>query len=293
MRFIGDVHLGRKFKTGVPLDRRGEIEEMFFKEFECVMRKPMHKKIVQLNDLFDAPVVDNDVLWRAYEIIQTGAKLNPETDYYFIAGNHDLCKDLNDIPAIKILQTLLEGVKNIHFALEDIVKVEDFTIIPWSYSTPIETFLEKVKTKKVAGHFEEPLHPALVASGFEIVSGHIHKAHKNQNVWFTGSILPLAFGEENDDRIMETVDLKTLLEKRDLLRDKRVRVVLAPGEELPTDIDCLQLIAKRLDQNGEETEGSIEVSLEDFDFKELFMKELGPSGKAEELWEKYERLKNA
>lgn len=293
MRFIGDVHLGRKFKTGVPLNRRGEIEEMFFKEFERVMRKPMQKNFVQLGDLFDAPVVDNDVLWRAYEIIQIGANLNPETNFYFIAGNHDLCKDLMDVPAIKILQTLLEPMKNVHFVLEEPVKVEDFTLIPWSYVNPLDYVLTLVKTKKVAGHFEEPLNPALANSGLEVMSGHIHKAHKNGNVWFTGSILPLAFGEENDDRVMQTVDLKTLLEKRELLKDKRVRVILAPGEELPTDIDCLQLIAKRLDAEGGESENSLEVSLEDFDFKELFMKELGPSGKAEELWEKYERLQNA
>ena len=51
MRFIGDVHLGRKFRTGVPLDRRGELEELFFKEFDRVLRKPMQKKLVQAHTL--------------------------------------------------------------------------------------------------------------------------------------------------------------------------------------------------------------------------------------------------
>lgn len=294
MRFIGDVHLGRKFRTGVPLNRRGEIENLFFTEFERIMRKPMQKKLVQLGDLFDAPVVDNDVLWRTYEIIGVCAGINPQTDYYFIAGNHDLCKDLNDVPAIRILADLLKDVKNVHFVLEEPVKVEDFTLIPWSYVNPMEDLLRCVTTDKIAGHFEEPLHPALAASGLEGFSGHIHKAHKNGKIWFSGSILPIAFGEENDDRIMRTVDLKTLLDKpNNYWHDMRVRVLLEEGEELPTDIDCLQLIAKRKDENAETQKETLDVSLEDFDFKELFMKELEASGKAEELWEKYTRLQNA
>lgn len=291
MRFIGDVHLGRKFRTGVPLDRRGELEELFFKEFDRVLRKPMQKKLVQLGDLFDSPVVDNEVLWRAYEIISVCAELNPETDYYFIAGNHDLSKDLSDVPAIKILQTLLEGVKNVHFVLEKPVKVEDFTLIPWSYVNPLEDLLKCVETPYVAGHFEEPLHPALVNSGLEGFSGHIHKLHDNGKIHFVGSILPIAFGEESEDSIMKTVDLKTLLEApADYWHNKRVRVMLKEGEELPANVDCLQLVAKRNDTDAQEV---LDVSLEDFDFKELFMKELSASGKAEELWEKYERLQNA
>ena len=294
MRFVGDVHLGRKFRTGVPLDRRGEIEELFFEEFERIMRKPMQKKLVQLGDLFDAPVVDNDVLWRAYEIISVCAGLNPETDYYFIAGNHDLCKDLNDVPAIKILQTLLEGVKNVHFVLEKPEKVEDFTLIPWSYVNPLEDLLACVETPYVAGHFEEPLDPALVSSGLEGFSGHIHKLHDNGKIHFTVSILPIAFGEESDDRIMRTVDLKELIEAPEgFWHDKRVRVLLNKGEEIPTDIDRLQLVAKHKDELAEEKSEVLDVSLEDFNFKELFMKELEASGKAEELWEKYERLQNA
>lgn len=293
MRFIGDIHLGRKFRTGVPLNRRGEIEEKFWTEFDKIMFKPMQKKLVQLGDLFDAPVVDNDVLWRAYKIISICAGLNPETDYYFIAGNHDLCKDLNDVPAIKILEGLLKPARNVHFVLEEPVKVENFTLIPWSYVNPLADLLKDVTTPCIAGHFEEPLDPALVNCGLDAMSGHIHRLHDNGKVHFVGSILPIAFGEESDDKIMETVDLETLMKYQDKFHDKRVRVILKEGEELPTDIDCLQLIAKKEETEGEENTNTLEVSLEDFNFKDLFMKELEESGKAQELWEKYERLQNA
>lgn len=292
MRFIGDVHLGRKFKTGVPLDRRGEIEEMFWDAFKKVMLKPIQTQLVQLGDLFDAPVVDNEVLWRAFDIIREGAVKNPDTNYYFIAGNHDLSKDSTDVPSIRILSELLKHNENVQFVLDTPLQVENCTLIPWSYIVPVGDFLEDVATSEVAGHFEEPIDPALSYSGLEAFSGHIHRGHTNGNVHFVGSILPIAFGEENDATIMETIDLNILLAHPDRYHDKRVRVLLKEGEELPTDIDCLQLIAKRLEETSEK-ESSIEVSLEDFDFKELFMKELGPSGKAEELWEKYERLQNA
>ena len=286
MRFVGDVHLGRTFKTGVPLNRRGEIEEKFWEAFIKVMQNPIQQKVVQLGDLFDSPVVDNDVLWRAYDVIRYGANKNPDTSFYFIAGNHDLSKDEADVPAIRILRELLRDCENVFFVVDVPLLVEDFTLIPWSYTVPLGDFIKGINTPNIAGHFEEPIDPALLNSGLIAYSGHIHKMHTNGNVRFIGSILPIAFGEENDAAIMETVYLDELLSHQDRYHDKRVRVLLKEGEDLPADIDCLQLIGKRLDNPSEEKE-TLDVSLEDFDFKELFMKELGPSGKAEELWEMY------
>lgn len=292
MRFVGDIHLGRQFRTGVPLDRRGEIEEKFWEAFTKVMQKPIQQKVVQLGDLFDAPVVDNDVLWRAYDIIRYGANKNPDTTFYFIAGNHDLSKDEAEVPAIRILRELLRDCENVFFVLDVPMQVGNCTLIPWSYTVPLGETLKDVNTSEVAGHFEEPIDPELANSGLEVFSGHIHKGHTNGNVHFVGSILPIAFGEENDASFMETVELDFLLAHKDRYHDKRIRVLLKEGDEMPTDIDCLQLIAKKI-ESKEEDKATLEVSLEDFDFKELFMKELGPSGKAEELWEMYRRLNNA
>lgn len=288
MRFIGDVHLGRVFKNGVPLNRRGEIESLFVKEFAKQLAIPREKNVVQLGDLFDSPQVPNEVLWTAYTEISKAAKASPEQNFYFVAGNHDLPKDTEDVPAIKILSRLLSGEPNVHFVLDEPVVVDKTTLIPWSYTTPVSEFLKDVKTQFIAGHFEEPLDPLLDSMGLVTYSGHIHKRHTNGKVQFVGSILPIAFGEESDNEFMQTVTLKELDGKD--WHDKRVRVLLGKGEEAPVDLDCLQLVVKYAE--SEEENNVLDVSLEDFDFKELFMQELGPSGKAEELWEKYKKCSN-
>lgn len=288
MRFIGDVHLGRVFKTGVPLNRRGEIESLFVKEFSKQLAIPRENNVVQLGDLFDSPQVPNEVLWTAYTEILNAAEQAPLRNFYFIAGNHDLPKDTEDVPAIRILSRLLAYKPNVHFVIDKPVTIEKTTLIPWSYTTPLSEFLKDVKTPFIAGHFEEPLDPAIMNGNFTGFSGHIHKRHRNGNLQFVGSILPIAFGEESDNELMETVKLSDLNGKD--YHNKRVRVIVPKGCDAPTDVDCMQLIVK-YEETENETE-TIDVTLEDFDFKELFMKELESSGKAEELWEKYKKCSN-
>jgi hypothetical protein len=99
-----------------------------------------------------------------------------------------------------------------------------------------------------------------------------------------GSLLPLAFGEEGDSTIMETVSLDELLSRNpEEIKNKRLRVLLNEGEELPDNIDCLQLIAKKSDI----TEVVLDNEIEEVDMRKLFMEELGPSGLAEEIFARY------
>lgn len=289
---VGDIHLGRSFKTGVPLDRRGEIEETFKRAFVESLEACEGKKLyVQLGDLFDNFKVPYDLLLWTYETITDYRRLDCE--YYFIAGNHDLSRNPEDVSAIQVLALMLESTPNVHFVLKDVVNLPafGFSLVPWSYSKPIEELLKSCTTNCILGHFEEPLNPAVSTSDLKFISGHIHLPHQNGNVNFVGSILPIAFGENDcNDEGMITVTLDELEGmKEEDLSQRRIRVILKDDETLPADINCLQLIAKK--ETSEEEGVQLEVNLEEFNFEELFRKCLGPSGKTDELWAKYLRLK--
>lgn len=290
---VGDVHLGRTFKNGVPLNRRGEIEEDFKRAFVKSLRECEGKKLyVQLGDLFDNFKVSYDLLLWVYETITD--YIYADCQYYFIAGNHDLSRNPTDTSAIALLSLLFESFPNVHFVIKDVVNLPKFgfSLVPWSYTAPLEELLGKCTEGTILGHFEEPLHPGVVTSNSEFISGHIHLPHQNGKVKFIGSILPIAFGEnEYNDEGMITVGLEELLEmKKQELAQRRVRVILKEGETLPTGIECKQLIAKK---EGELTQDGVqlEVNLEEFNFEELFKQCLAPSGKTTELWGKYLKLK--
>ena len=71
VRFIGDPHLGRVFKTGVPLHRRGEREEMVWATFEKALTENTQDidAIVIMGDLFDKMHVPNAVVLRASDLL--------------------------------------------------------------------------------------------------------------------------------------------------------------------------------------------------------------------------------
>lgn len=289
---VGDIHLGRSFKTGVPLDRRGEIEETFKRAFVESLEACEGKKLyVQLGDLFDNFRVPYDLLLWTYNTIMMNVRL--DCQYYFIAGNHDLSRNPEDVSAIQVLALMLESFPNIHFVLKDVVNLPafDFSLVPWSYSKPLEELLKCCTTNRILGHFEEPLNPAVSTSDLNFISGHIHLPHQNGNVNFVGSILPIAFGENDwNDEGMITVTLDELEGmKQEDLSQRRIRVILKEGEILPADINCLQLIAKK--ETSDEEGVQLEVNLEEFNFEELFKQCLEPSGKTIELWGKYLKLK--
>jgi hypothetical protein len=79
-------------------------------------------------------------------------------------------------------------------------------------------------------------------------------------VTYVGSMQPLSFAEDPLAKLYLTMDLPTCLGSSEELMNKCVRVLLNPGEELPTDIDCLQLVGKKV---GQEDEEDLTVEFED------------------------------
>lgn len=287
---ITDTHFGRVFKEGVPLNRRGEYENKIISDFERFLSSNVSSIIIHGGDLFESPYVSNEVLMDVYTVITMS--LREDKDYYFIAGNHDIPKDQLMIvnSSFYILSKLFENYCNVHFVFEPEIVEDNILLIPYShYKEFTDTIPENVDY--VIGHFEDPV-PANVAyyDGHKY-SGHFHKRHITPDgTFFIGSFYPIAFGEETGKDVMETMTLEEY-HKRDEeeLKDKRIRIILKDGEELPVQHPCLQLIGKK--EIKEDLD--IEVKSEsDFDFKELFYECLKDCKNVDELWRRYLELKN-
>lgn len=287
MKLIGDTHFGKKFKTGVSLNRRGELEELFYSKFEKELNEP-DELVVQLGDLFDSVIVDLNTIMRVFRIIHDASFKNKNTKFIFIRGNHDAQRDSAQTSAFDILEEMCLSLVNVKF-VKDTLRIENKVFIGWDYfrEKTLRELLYEIGLKDgdvLFGHFEEPVDPVLLEINNDVFSGHIHKQHCVENVNFIGSLLPIAFGEENDNSFMETLSLEELLSKNpNEFINKRIRVLLKDGEELPDNINCLQLIAKR----SEKQSIVLDNEIEEVDMRKLFEEELSESGLVEELYERY------
>lgn len=293
---ITDTHLGKVYKTGVPLDKLGIRENMAYEAFEKCLRLDCEEKtLIHLGDLFDSPVVPLDVIMRTYRIISLSLmSVGDKWRFYFIAGNHDLHRDSSKTSAIYILATMLAKFKNCKFVVGDeaLVVSPELVLCPYSYKKSVDEMLNGCKfVKYVLGHFEEPIEPAVASLHGQVYSGHIHNKHKNGNVEFIGAVLPTSHGDADDDTLYTTVDLETLLANKDAFENKCVRVVLKEGEVLPEGIDCLALTSKK--EEVEEERRDLNVGFEDFDLYKVFCESLNGNVMSDELWQRYEVLKNA
>ena len=295
---IGDTHFGKRFKTGVPLNRRGEIEQEFYNRFKELLGSNT-ELIVQLGDLFDSTIVDLETIMHVYEIIGKAALAKPNTTFVFIRGNHDSSR--NETVNWTAFDTLIKMCARFHniVFVKDVKRIGNKVFIGWDYfrDKPLSKVFEEVnlnETDEIFGHFEEPIDEAFWGIHNIVYSGHIHKKHFNEPIIYVGSILPIAFGEESDTAIMETVTLQELLDKKpEEIKHKRVRVILKEGETLPTDIDCLQLISKQEEVNEIDGEVLLDTDIQEMDMKKLFEEELCLSGLAEQLFDKYIKKLNA
>lgn len=89
---LGDVHAGRKFLNGTPLDKRGVREEWLMNQFRKHLLEDVTAEdtIFQLGDLLDAFSVPLEVLAELACIINESL-----ATLCFVAGNHDKSKDEN------------------------------------------------------------------------------------------------------------------------------------------------------------------------------------------------------
>lgn len=303
VEILGDPHLGRRFKTGVPLHRVGERELSVWRDFEKSLfdaSKPTH---VMMGDLFDKFVVPPEVVLRAANTYIEAAKRNPHTMFFVLQGNHDVSRDTAKGSSFDLFAALVSSVSNIAVVKDRPLVAFTFGFVPYSAFTPTEELVASLPDDldAVFGHWDiqdwggDNVIPTALLSKKNIplaVSGHDHLAREERfhgvDVIVTGSMQPYTHAEDNTGNFYVTAHLEEL-EGMDLT-NKNVRVLLRDGEVLPADLDCLSLTAKRAVEEDETVE--IDTSeFEGLDLKDMLAKVLSELECKDALLTKFDEVR--
>ena len=278
---IGDPHIGIDFDNrGTPLHRRGERRASQFQQLAEELAKDVTLNVM-VGDLFDKPVVPQKLLYKTYTLYRDAALARPQTTFVLLAGNHDVPREKMDavtgepnLGSIHSLKEMLRWLPNVRVVMEPEI-IGDIAFFPWEWGV---TALEQVNgplPNTAVGHWDivsfggddSHLCPVnrLQDHGIDkIITGHYHLSGDYGPVFCTGSLQPYTHAEDPNGTMYRTLTLAEL-EVADPaeIRDLNIRVLLAPGEVIPDNIDCLSLTKKRLDEEGSDT-SLIEVNLGDF-----------------------------
>lgn len=272
---IGDPHFGRDFRRGTPIARRGEREIMQRAAFIAELETEEVDTIVMVGDLFDKPVVPLQILSQVISDVLITADHRPDVQFIFMAGNHDLSRQLGVKGAWDIFTLAVGWMENIVIVEGGPTLYQDVLYFPWDWTMTAVEQIEMVgevgSLSAVVGHWDmmtfggDDSHLCPVRSlhtkfgpSVAIYSGHYHEEKDYEidgvTVHCTGSLQPYAHGEGD---MYVTLTAEEAL-ARDDLRNKCVRIRLQPGEVMP-EIDCLQLTSIRVTTEDEESEVHLEA----------------------------------
>lgn len=297
--YIGDTHIGKRFRTGVPLNRLGEREELIYEKFNVLLNEsdPDIQMVVHLGDLFDRPTVSYDDLYKTYSLINAAAKNNPERTYIFIQGNHDLSRNIEMTTAIEVLRELLLPVKNVEFVLNFPVNIGNYLFVPYSFNQEFLSRHNDWTTGEgitLCGHFDEPFPHDIFNDYGKVITGHIHTPRQEFNINVVGSIIPMTFGEDPEGKLYRTLSLSDLevALKEEGGENYCYRVILKEGEVLPEGVNCRQLISIK-DDEQEILNTNLEEEWKDInlDIDYLMREALEDLGLYNEIYMKYLELK--
>lgn len=136
--------------------------------------------------------------------------------------------------------------------------------------------------------------PTKVLEGFTkvLVTGHVHTKdmfmRDGMTVAVTGSMQPYSHGEDPMGERYLTMTLEqmnaVMNRNAEFLRDKYVRLKLAPTEEVTDIPDCMGFKIVSIDApDGDEHDENIEVSFEEFNTRALFAQALTNAGVSEDI----------
>jgi DNA repair exonuclease SbcCD nuclease subunit len=286
MKIIGDPHLGREFKAYVPLDRRGEREEMMFVEFDKQLTTP-EKLVICIGDLFDSPRIRFDHALRAIDIIIQHAQSHPDKKYIFIAGNHDISPN-NIIGAFELLELATRLVENVYIIRRP-TTLCNINFFPWEWGKTALEQLDDIHmwTDTAVGHWDlvdyggstDHLCPAdsLKEKGVKrIVSGHWHLAGTytvgDTDVECTGSMQPMTHAEDPEGKMYVTLTAEEYeASDPDSFANKYVRVTGDKGISVTPPPTCLGF---KIQTQAKEQEEQERVTLGDFDIDKIIAKQL-------------------
>ena len=317
---IGDPHLGRKFETGVPMDRRGDREMMVYADFDKRMQTEAGFMIC-MGDLFDKFVVAPEIeLFAADEFKRGKARMK-----FVLRGNHDASRDAKLSSSFDVFYELVKDIDGVVVIKERpmIVQVTSnphryIVLIPWHPFKDAKQMasdclaewnvMGKPEVLAAFGHWDTQDFSEFGGNASNLVpvgilrqmtktiyTGHVHtpgiRMIGDIKLISTGSMQPYTHGEDPDGTMYETLTLEELRQRDPAsLRDKCIRVELEQGEELPNDIEALQVtryVKQRKD--GEEPE---QVRVESFDLMNLFDEAMAkvPPATAAKIKDKFQEL---
>jgi DNA repair exonuclease SbcCD nuclease subunit len=249
MKLIGDPHLGREFLRYVPLDRRGDREDMMMAEFTRQLNECPNETTVIVGDLFEKPIVSQQVLYDTINAIIASAMQHPTRKIIILAGNHDLDKAIDRRGSFHLLAVALERVPNVRVLFKPEV-IDGVAYFPWEYERTAEEQVNDFTSlpSTAVGHWDlesfggsdDHLCPASRLHDLganKIYSGHWHIAGlysvSNITVVCTGSMQPMTHAEDPKGEMYVTLT-KEEYEGRDPkdFVNHYVRVYLEPGEEV-------------------------------------------------------------
>ena len=287
-RLVGDPHVGREFRTGVPLHRRGDREDSIKQSLSSATCFG-GDFVVLVGDVFDKFVVSNaDVIWLS-ELLVGRCSQYPNTKFFVLRGNHDASRDVDKVSSFEMLKRLVQGVtSNVIFVDNDPYEWNGIVFFPWC---PFETALEVVERgpdsfEVAIGHWDLGSfggddsnvipYDALSRRCTRVYTGHVHSPSEFQHgplrVTVVGSLQPYSHAEDPQGDRYITLRLDELDEHD--VRNKCVRIDLAEGEEVPVDLDCLALQTRPL-KADEEAE---EVTLGEFNMLQILTECLTEAG---------------
>lgn len=289
---IGDPHLGHKFEIGVPAHRRGEREARQLQKFRDQLAAP-GDMVVMVGDLFDNPYVSHAVVKQAIDSVLEAAAARPQVQFVMMAGNHDVPRKTTATAAFDVFKRACD--RRLHnlrvLTMPDIIGGVAF--YPWEWGVPA---LDQVpvntdeEVTAAVGHWDlvsyggpdDHLAPvAALRNAFgeiPLYSGHYHTPGPYEVdgvvVQCTGSLEPYSHGEDPEGSIYVTMTREEVLSADPAsLKDKCIRVLLAPGEEKPV-VDALAIIGKPLALTVDD--GGAALSLDKFDWGGIVRKALAP-----------------
>jgi len=256
--WTGDPHLGRRFRTGVPLHRIGDREKMQWEQFEREITGAKSDVHVCMGDIFDSFVVPPEVVLRVAEIYR---RANTDTVHVLIRGNHDVSRNTDRASSFDLLRELI-GDHVLVVDREPVVH-ENLGFVPYD---PFEAQPVPEGVDAVFGHWDVVdfgSHNVIPVGDVPLmITGHDHTPRELERngvrIIVTGSMQPYSHGEDPEHKLYITLPLDEIGQHD--LTNMNVRLLLREGEAIPEDLDCLSVTAIRVGDDQEEVE-----ALEDFE----------------------------
>lgn len=302
---IGDVHLGKTFKTGVSSSKLGVRESLIVKDLSDLMFPPADSPIthvVIVGDLFDKYIVSPNIVMIAYDLLMKASDKYSHIEYFLIPGNHDFSRDITKKSSYSLLYLMLQGLPNIHIVYDKFIyhevdednalyfdsydafhkeREESYYNYPFKKDTNIISFGHWDSIKNEFGSYYP--HKDIVEYSSTIVSGHIHTPEQFESEGvqyiYTGSLQPYSHAEDPHNQFYITIQydvLESYFEKEsttelEKLSTKNVRISCYPGYVLPFELECLSLTYYNNLVHEIEASESEETSKTITDFSSLYL----------------------